>query len=400
MIIMIKCDILVVGSSASGSTASLMLSKKGYKVLTIDKDKEIGDSTGKKIDITESILHDDTKLEPILKEIDVKPLKKFNVSKWSSENEEFILKQDVYDYFFKRGPAKDSIENQIINKAINNGCELLLNSTIEKIKFKNNKIHLVKIKEGGKNLTIKPKIIVGADGSYSVCRKISNIKEISTNILEGMGIILNDNSIFDTEVIFDSKFAPGGYIYSGSEENQSFVAVMTDKQKMYQPIMEIFNYNREKNILFKNVRKKNISNYFRGSEKYGILERITSNNILLVGGAGLLINPFLGFGLNYAIVSGYKSAEHINNYLSLNKSLDDYNQYYYKNILPYFKNALKARKIFNKLDNRDMDFIIRCLGKFSEKNIRGINALTQILKSKPTSLNALKILHIFSKILL
>jgi len=395
-----KCDVLVAGAGLSGSTASLILSKKGYKVYTIDKTEKIGGFTNNKIDITESELPDGSKLGDILKEINAKPLKEFNKSKWHSRNEDFILEPDVYDYYFKRGPSKDSIDYQIMNQAINAGCIFENNTVVDKFNIKNDQIYEVIIKKGNKKISINPKIIIGADGSYSNCRKLGGITEKKSGVLEGIGMVIKNEENQYTKVFFDTEYAPGGYIYFGAEKKDCFVAMMIDRKKTNFSLKQLLEYNKKKNKFFKYIEDNEIKNTFTGSEKYGILEGIRKNNLLLVGGAGLLINPFMGYGVNYAIVSGYKAAKIIDDNLTNNVDLENYNNYYYENFLPYFKNAIKARLIFNKLTNKDLDFIIRSFNYITKENAEGLKVLIQIFKAKPTSIKALRILNVFSKILL
>ena len=108
----------------------------------------------------------------------------------------------------------------------------------------------------------------------------------------------------------------------------------------------------------------------------------------------------MGYGVNYALLSGYKAANIIDQNLEKNIHLEQYNNYYYENFLEYFKNSIKARLIFNKLNNKDLDFIIKSFNKLTQTNAEGLKAVIQILKAKPTSINALRILNVFQKILL
>lgn len=399
MINMLNCDVLVIGAGVSGSTTSLMLSKSGYNVITVEKSANIGGFTNHKLDITESKFPDGSDLKPILKELHIEPYKKFNVSRWCSRNESFTLKTDIYDYYFKRGTSENSLECQLIKKAIEKGCKFFPNIEVKKFDFKDGNIKEVVLNKKGKKIIIKPKIIIGADGSYSICRKLSAIKEIKSNHLEGFGIRFKNHDFKDMEVVFDSDFAPGGYIYCGSVKDEGMVGIMIDKLTTKKSSREIFELNKKKNIYFKKFENIEFLNSFEGFEKYGIVEEVVKGNLLLVGGAGLLINPFMGYGVNYAIKSGYEVSIVISNNLSKGKSLNEYREFYNKSFLPYFNNANKSRNIFKKLNNKDLDFIIRSLGKITEKNAKDLTALIEIIKAKPTSIKALRTLYRFSKIL-
>jgi flavin-dependent dehydrogenase len=394
---MLKCDVLVVGAGASGSTASLLLSKAGFDVITVDKASRIGGFTNPKIDITESELPDGSKLGPILKELQIKPLKRFNESVWHSRNESFTLKSDVYDFYFKRGPTKDSLDFQLMKKALNKGCEFLPKTEVIKFNFNNGVIDEVILRNKRKKISINPKIVVAADGSFSKCRKLAGIREDSY-YLEGFGARFKSKIFQKTQVIFDSEFAPGGYIYAGSVNNESFVGVVIDSQITKKSSKEFFSLNKKRNAFFKNFEEVKALNFFGGKGKYGIVEKLVRNNLILVGGAGFLIDPFMGYGVNHAIFSGYKASCTIKKSLTNEKSLEVYETFYRNNFLQYFNYAMKSRKNFKKLDNKDLDFVIRSLRYISEKNVEGIKAYLEIIKAKPTSIRALNTLYTFSKI--
>jgi flavin-dependent dehydrogenase len=390
---MLKCDVLVVGAGASGSTASLLLSKAGFDVITIDKASRIGGFTNPKIDITESELPDGSKLDPILKELGIKPLKRFNESVWHSRNESFTLKSNVYDFYFKRGPTKDSLDFQLMRKAINKGCLFLPKSEVIKFNFNNGNIEEAILRSKRKKISIKPKIVVGADGSFSKCRELAKIGEESY-YLEGYGARFKGKFFQESQVVFDSEFAPGGYVYAGSVNNESFVGVVVDKQLVRKTSKDFFNINKNKNPFFKTFESKKIINFFGGIGKYGIAENLVKGNLILVGGAALFIDPFMGYGVNHAIFSGCKVSGFI-----IKNSLDGYENFYREKFISYFKKSIRTRKIFNKLNYRDLDFVIKSLKNITENNAEGFRVLIEVLKAKPTSINAINILYMLSKIL-
>jgi flavin-dependent dehydrogenase len=254
-----KLDVLVVGSGASGSVASLMLSKAGYNVLTVDRASNIGGCANSRVDITESELPDGSKLDPILRELKAKPLKRFNKSLWKSKDENFTLKSDVYDFYFMRGNAKGSLEFQLMKKAMGKGCEFLSNAKIVNFKFKDGKIAEVSLKHGSKLLTISPKVIIGADGSFSICRKLAKIRERSY-CLENFGAMISGKVFDGTQVLFDREFAPGGYVYSGYTGNESFVGVVSDRSIAGKSSKYFFDANKNRNSFMRLVKGNHIKN--------------------------------------------------------------------------------------------------------------------------------------------
>ena len=69
-------------------------------------------------------------------------------------------------------------------------------------------------------------------------------------------------------------------------------------------------------------------------------EKVHSGNILLVGDAAGLVNPLIGEGIRYAMMSGKVAAEAI-----ISKKVDKYSAMVYRKITAAFKPALFARRI-------------------------------------------------------
>ncbi|MFH1228817.1 MAG: NAD(P)/FAD-dependent oxidoreductase [Candidatus Aenigmatarchaeota archaeon] len=395
---MLKCDVLVVGASASGSVASLMLSKLGYSVLTIDKASRIGGFTNNKIDITDSELYGEVRLEPILKKLQIRPIKKINLSRWKSRNESFVLKSSSHDLYFKRGTASNSLDCQVMNRAISSGCEFLPNTQVIKFNLKGETINEVVIKTKGKRLSVFPKTVVGADGSYSTCRKLAQIKEKSQQ-LEGFGAMFKGESFEETQVMFDSELAPGGYIYAGSAGNEDFVCVIIDNQMTRKSSKDFFNLNKSSNEFLKAFEGKKFLNYFGGRGKYGFVENLTKWNMVLTGGAGLLVDPFLGYGLNYGIFSGYEASKAIDNRLTNDISLNNYESIYKEKFMSYFRKALKTRELFKRLNNVEIDSLVKLLRVIQEKKLTEFNLRNLLMILKYGNFETINSMRVFYNLL-
>ena len=132
---MIKtCDILIIGGGPAGLSAALLLSKKGFNNIIVEKNKKIGLSNPK-YDITESV-----RITKILDILGIKPHKTSNISEWISNNYKYILKSKIDDYYFKRGNDNNSFENKLFNKIETNSFNDYYDSKILSISTKKNKI--------------------------------------------------------------------------------------------------------------------------------------------------------------------------------------------------------------------------------------------------------------------
>ena len=341
----IECDVLVVGAGPAGLSAALLLSKKGISTIVLEKNKSPG-SQQTSYDITEgSRIHD------ILYEMRIKPLKTSPISEWFSPNHNFILDSKIEDYYFKRGPEKDSIENILFDKLPKKNVDVLFESHINTLEVKKNQVTEIKAKMSHENITIKPKYIIGADGDESDLRNRLQIETKIYATFRGVGVIVESekqNEIPHAKIYFDEKVAPGGYIYSGSVDNKSFFCVVIDdifsKKVKLQENLEKF-LDQKINWNFKNL------NYFCGIGISGIHKNYIKN-VLFVGGAALFYDPFLGYGLNYAIESAYNAAQAI-----IKNNIEMYKEYV-KEVQKEIHNRYKARKIWREADNKFFDELI------------------------------------------
>jgi flavin-dependent dehydrogenase len=352
----VTCDVLVVGAGPAGLSAAFLLSKNGFSTVVLEKNKTPG-SPQTSYDITEG-----SRICKILNEMKIRPLKISPVSEWFSPNHSFILDSKVKDYYFKRGPEKDSIENILQRKLLKNNVNVLYESYINKFEIKKKEITEVTVKATHEKIIVNPKYIIGADGAESNLR---NRLQIDTNIyatFRGFGVVVESEKRDENphaKIYFDKYLAPGGYIYSGSVKNKSFYCVVID---------DIFS---KKTRLRKNLEKflkehTNsdfiVKNYFGGIGTSGV-HKIHVKNVLLVGGAALFYDPFLGYGLNYAFESAYTAAQAI-----IQNNIEMYKKYV-KEIQQELKDMYITREIWRKADNNFFDRLIKAFhGEYDIKD--------------------------------
>lgn len=359
----IECDVLVVGAGPAGLSAALLLSKNGFSTIVLERNKSPGPQQTS-YDITEG-----SRIRKILNEIRIKPLKISSISEWVSPNHSFILDSKIEDYYFKRGPEKDSIENILLKKLPKKNACVLFESCIASLDIKKKQVTEVTLKKPHEKITAKPKYIIGADGSESDLRKRIQIK---TNIyarFRGVGVIVKSkklNEIPHAKIYFDKRLAPGGYIYSGSIKNESFYCVVVDdifsKEKKLRKNLKMF--------LEQNVNRQIITkNYFGGIGSSGVFNNHIKN-VLFIGGAALLHDPFLGYGLNYAVESAYIAAQAI-----IKNKLQMYKKYV--NVTQQEITEMNTiRQIWRKADNAFFD---RLLLAFNGKYNRNDTQINQII---------------------
>ena len=351
-----ECDVLVVGAGPAGLSAALLLSKKGISTIVLERNKSPG-SQQTSYDITEgSRIHD------ILNEMGIKPLKTSPISEWFSPNYNFILDSKIEDYYFKRGPEKDSIENVLFDKLPKKNVDVLFESHIDTLEIKKKQVTEVTTRTVHEKITVKPTYIISADGAESDLRNRLKIETEVYATFRGFGIVVESKKQDDiphAKIYFDKQLAPGGYIYSGSVDNRSFFCVVTDD--MFSKKIKL-RENLEKFLEKKIKRKITAKTYFDGIGISGIHTNQVKN-VLFVGGSALFYDPFLGYGLNYAIESGYYAA-----FAIIKNNIDEYKKYV-KEIQKEIKGRCEAREIWRKADNIFFDRLIKALhGEYNPKD--------------------------------
>lgn len=361
----ISCDVLVVGAGASGSVATLYLSKKGFDVTVIEKQPEIGGHSKEKIDITE-----DFGLSPIIKELKLPVKDKTNKTRWFSHNNSFKHESKIYDLYLKRGPSLDSFEVGAMNSSIDKGANILLETEPKKINFKNNIIDSVRITKE----TIKPKIVIGADGFESSILKKLQIKEKRIATIAGYGIMGENFNLpeAETHIFFNSKNAPGGYFFVAKTRDDEGVACMVvDKSMTNEPLKKYYeHFISENKNLSEILKNPNVKNEFTGMCYAGFLEKRTLRNVILVGDAARTLDPFLGYGMRNSITSGYVAGEIVAKALEKDniKIIGEYEKELISKISDISRGAT-MRKIFRKLDNDEIDYIVKTLGDLQAQGV-------------------------------
>jgi flavin-dependent dehydrogenase len=361
----IKCDILIIGAGPAGLSAALILSNEGFSTIILEKNKK-SQPNNSKYDITEG-----TQIHKILDELDVKPKKISSISEWNSPNYRYILDSKIEDFYFKRGSEEDSLENLLIEKLNKNFISVNFNSKVNSIRKKEKNVIEVVVDKDNKKIKVKPKYIIVADGSDSNFRRKMNLKSDKFAIFNGLGVLIETEKkdiIPHARIFFNQNIAPGGYIYSGSVDKDTFFCITSDsllnKKILSKQHLEFF--------IKREIKEKYIiKNYFSGIGISGI-QKVNFGNVIFIGGAALLNDPFLGYGLNYAIESAFFAAKSIEN-----NNLEIYTKYIDK-IQHMFKDLFFAREIWREADNDFFDKLIQTFnGKYSttDKKISKIQRL-------------------------
>jgi digeranylgeranylglycerophospholipid reductase len=360
------------GAGPAGAVASLVCVKQGLDTVLVERNSEIGGHTETKLDASP-----EGELSNIIDDLNLQIENKVYSSKWyPPSGNYFLLKSSSPEYYFKRGPGKDSFEVATVNNAETEGCNVHLGTRIEKVKEVMGNVDSVLAKKNGENIYIKPKIVVAADGANSLFHKFiykrsENRKKI------GYGVSgKNFSELESSNIYFDSELMRGGYFYIiTGESGVSSACIVLDSNHTRKSAKEHFNEFLKKNPHVAE-KVKSTTNTFGGEGSIFDIDRYVSQNVVYVGDAAGLVDPFFGYGMASAIVSSYHAGniimsalrEDINllqNYDSLIKEkFDKRLSYLYQRVFESLKNddLDLIAEILNELDNKvEIDTILRML---------------------------------------
>ena len=294
-------DIIIIGGGLSGSATALNLSKKGYSVLIIEKEK-VQDSkpcAGGMASSMQKILPIDIKdaIESKINNVEFRWKSSDNViADLTGESPFWIVKREKFDQL-------------LLNESIGNGVQIIRPALVEKI---SKKIDQWEITCNNKK-KYKSEFLVIADGSQSKWAgyfKLGPKKPKFANTislrLKGLGEIPRD------AVRFEFGFIKYGFAWAFPLKESLNIGLGTfinnspiENQNIINQVIRSFGFD---DFSYKLINKKlRIWNGFH---------QINVDKVLAVGDAASLCDPFLAEGIRPSLISSFYAAECIDNCLS------------------------------------------------------------------------------------
>lgn len=301
----------ILGAGISGLTSAINLAKAGYKVKLYEKNKEIGDQIRQTAQALPNFIEDGNIIENLercnIKINSTYPIKKAELF-FNGKKIEIETKKPL-GYTVLRGGSKS--------------FEIYLKKQAEK--------EGVKVKTNMKK-NIKTDII--ATGPRNPLAII-------------YGRVYNgDFNPKKVKIFIDFGDCPGGYtyLYPHNKKRASFVIGSTSRNRLNlkRAIEKLY----EKNKRYLNFDKSSFLYEFSRFADFRIPQTAVINNSIYVGESAGFQDPLAGFGMRYAIKSGFLAAK------SIDKNVD-YDYLWKREFLREMKKSLKIRKIvFNPFSEK------------------------------------------------
>jgi flavin-dependent dehydrogenase len=326
--------IKILGAGISGLSAAITLARNGYKIDVFEKNSHVGGRFKRDFQGLRNFGNEN--IEPI-KEFEkfgvyIKPYKKLKrIVRYSrSHSFEIVSNNKPIYYLVLRGKNKNSIDSQLANLAVNYGANICYNTNL--------------------NISEADIVAIGPSRADSLA----------------YGGIYYDVSIDNTGYVFlDKKYSPNGYFYllPGEKKGEAEVINSTFGPTVNMHTLKtLYNKAIEENEILKELldgaTKKTVQ---AGIGCCTLLEKPYKHDKYYVGEAAGFQDVTAGFGIRYAVISGYLAAQSI-------IESKDYNEQVVKTFKSRLDFERKRSENFKKMSDDDLDKIFRSINeKFGYK---------------------------------
>ena len=330
------CDVLISGGGPGGSALAFHLSKSGLKVIVIEaekfpRDKVCGDAISP-IAIKE--LHDMgiTKTPMFKKANEITKVGLFTDKDHAIVN---LHLPEELPYHARIIPRLE-LDNSIFEKAQKAGAEFIQEARVMDYKTFPEKV-VVTIKQEKKEFKLTSKILIGADGSRSIVRRILRNQHADDGFqLVGLRAYFDnvEGPLDRMDVYFLEENFPGIFWFFPEGKSGANIGLATLSktfpQKQVQVRNILTNHIKNNRDIRERIGNGTLRNKIEGwpITFYDPKKEVIANRVLLIGEAAGLINPLSGDGIQYALLSARWSSETVLKCFEKNRfSKEDFQPY-------------------------------------------------------------------------
>ena len=315
--------ISIAGAGPAGLTSAIVLAKHGYKARVYEMSPDVGHRMNVGFQGLEN-WSSDKDITALLKDIGIDvnflcvPYYGGNIYAPGIAPLEIKSGKPIF-YLVKRGAGKGSLDEGLKKQAIALGIEILFNRRIAP--------------------SPEETVIIGTGPK--------------TADFIAVGITFNTEMNDQAAVIFDDEIAPKGYAYLLVNNGQGTAATVIyndckNEKKYFKNLINFF--QNEKNIDIKHEKR------FGGCGNFFIGNTQVYHNKIYIGEAAGFQDYLWGFGMRYAILSGYMAANSIISGLN-------YDLLWKKELKPMLETSLVNRYLFEKFGNTGYRYLAKRFAK-------------------------------------
>lgn len=385
----IETDVLVIGAGPSGSIAANTIAQNGVDVLLIDKKSEIGTPKRCAEGILKSTL-DELNIQAdsrwIAREIT-------GIEIVSPNNKELILDETNFElpdtaYILER----KIFDKTLVMDAIRSGTKVMIKTKANSIE-RTNSGFLVNATSLGREIQIRTKLIIAADGPESKVGRMVGLKSntslynmASCAQYEMVNVEMDDMNHVRVHI---GSICPGGYVWifpKGDDiANVGLGVLKSHTDKTARHFLDSFVQSNE-DVVNAQCVEMNVG----GDPIGGLIEERYGDNVMVVGDAAGFVDPLTGDGIRTAMLSGKYAGEvavksiEKGNYSK--KFLKEYYDLTEENIGKSFNRFNKIKEFLLTLDDDSLNNIVEEILKTNLESINLTTLFKIIIKASPKSI--------------
>ena len=387
-------DVIIVGGGPSGSMSAIEIAKAGYSVCILEKDRDIGMPVrcGEAIGYTGLTQFFSPKSEWIASEIKGANLIapggiKLNIP--FRDETGFILNRRIFDYDLSR-------------IAVSHGAEVYTKSYVKELIIENDFIKGVVLNHLDKEVKMKAKLVIGADGIESRIGRWGNIKtSVKMKDMEScvQYSVANINVESDQMTMYvGEEYAPGGYLWifpkgDGFANIGIGISGKYSKNKSAKKYMDDF--------ILQNYPDVSILTTVCG----GVIcskphKNPISNGLMLVGDAAHQINPMTGGGIASGMRGGQIAGEVAIKALEKGDYSENMLKLYPKKIFKVFgkthERFYRIKESINQLTDDELTYIAKQVSTIPSDKVGLSDVFKSAVYKKPSLI--IDVLKVFAGI--
>lgn len=295
-------DVAIIGGGPAGALAATLLAEAGFSTAVIErKNYPRHKICGGFLSARAAELLPGDLLIPLAKNVPVHSL-------------EFVCKKKTYSYNSRQKLGilldRSIFDSQLIRHAVERGAVLFENKSIINIQYKlsetgnKNVYHLQAGKSNQITLSASARYVIGADGALGKTAYLAGIspkrRKFNGQALSSILPNIEENSGTGTLTFFPLPFSAGmGWSFKAKNYYNRGVGGFAGRSRLARDYVRLFPNNM------------NNQSHYWPLPFLGPLRKIATGNLLLIGDAAGLIEPFSGEGLYNAFKSAYFAVQAI-----------------------------------------------------------------------------------------
>jgi geranylgeranyl reductase family protein len=338
-------DVAVIGAGPAGSHCAYLLSKQGHRVLVLEKKPR----AGMKQSCTGIIGRECLQL---LSHRTIDVVGKFSSAIFFSPSGKSLRVEKTIPQAY--AVDREIFDNQLVRSAREAGAEYSFNTPVERIEIAPEKARLVVEKEGGES-RLDARAVVIACGFGSRLPEMVGLGQIRTFAL-GCQTEISACNLSEVEVYFGRNIAPGFFAWLVPLCDGRARIGLLSKSNSTSLIHNFWNTIRSRSRLSSTPGK-----IYYDTVPIKPLSRTYAERVVVVGDAAGQVKPTTCGGIYYSLICATEAANCINEAIEKDdfsaKQMSKYQKEWQKKLKTELKAGYMARRIFQKLTDRQIDQI-------------------------------------------